>query len=64
MTSVFIRRPGCATVQIRVFEKRPRVCAAARAMRRNGHGLPFISWSLGMSRDRLDRLIDTFARMK
>lgn len=64
MQSIFIKRPGASTMHVRVFQKRPRVLAAARGMRRRGHALHFISWSLRIPRTRIDVLVGPLAFFK
>lgn len=64
MESLFVRRRGSSTLHVRVFPARPRVHAAARAMRSKGHALSYIAWSLSIPRERVDVLVGPLAFFK
>lgn len=55
MASIFIKRSGLATMQVRVFKRRPWQLKAARGMRRKGIAEHVICYSLGINRARLSR---------
>lgn len=56
-SSIFIKRAGMSTMQVRVFQCRPWQLRAARGMRRAGHPPHVVCSSLGIRRERLTRSI-------
>jgi hypothetical protein len=53
-----------STMQVRVFRRRPWQMRAARGMRRAGHPVHVVCYSLGIKRDRLTAAIGPHAFFK
>lgn len=61
MEMIFIRRPGSSTLRVRVFRRRPRAYAAARAMCRRKLPIPMIAAALRLPRARVQAIANPFA---
>lgn len=63
-TNIFVKRPGMATMRVRVFRRRPWQMKAARAMQRAGIAEHAICRALGINRERFQKRIGPHAFFK